>query len=388
MKTSSWMAMLTLLAPLAVPAAEQAADPCGGVRLAGGRVETGQPLVPGGKDTQACLQRVAEELRARKDIRSITVAARLPDAERLDGKGLAQAQAAADVLVSAGVPRSRVSAVAPPIDGTEAAALHVAYVERPSRRPVARLRSGGEVKVGQEAAEQKARAAGDVLYAQDVVSTGAGYAELELADGSVLRVAPESELRLGVVGLNAQGQRQVQLEVLRGTVEADVARADPGSVFELRTRTAVAGVRGTAFRTSAEDGETSRLETLEGRVALGAGQGDVEVSGGQGSRVKGGGAPEAPRALLAAPDIQAPRLGTVPTGAKLAWKGVPGARRYRVEVARTADFDAELRRFTTEGAELALEPLPAGKWFWRVRPLDVDGFEGYSSKIYAFDLRP
>jgi hypothetical protein len=379
------MAILTLLSPLAVPVAH-AEDPCGGVRLAGGRVETGQPLVPGGKDTEACLRHVAQQLRARQDIRSITVAARLSDEARQDGKGLAQAQAAADVLVSAGVSRTRVSAVAPPTDGDTPDTLHIAYVERPARRPVARLRSG-VVQAGLDAAEQKARASGDVLYAQDLVNTATGYAELELADGSVLRLAPESSLRLGVVALNAQGKRQVQLEVLRGTIEAEVAKGGPGSIFEMKTPTAVAGVRGTSFRTSAEDAQTSRLETLEGRVALGAGSGDVEVHGGQGSRVKGGGAPESPRPLLAAPDIQSPRSGSFPAAPKLAWQGVAGARSYRVEVSRSTDFGEELHRFTASGAELALEPLPSGKWFWRVQPVDADGFEGFSSKIYAFDIR-
>lgn len=387
MKTAPWMTLLTLLSPLAVPAAE-AVDPCGGVRLAGGRVETGQPLVPGGKDTEACLRHVAGELRARPDIRSITVAARLPDEARLDGKGMAQAKAAADVLVSAGVPATRVSAVSPPLNAGEAARFAIAYVERPARRPVARLRTGGAVQAGPEEAALQPRASGDVMYAQDVVRTGTGWAELELADGSLLRVAPDSTLRLGVVALNAQGKRQVQLEVLGGTVEAEAAQGGTGSVFELKTRTAVAGVRGTRFRTSAVDGETSRLETLEGRVALGAGQGEAEVGGGYGSRVKGGAAPESPRPLLAAPEVGTPRAGTFKTAPRLTWQGVTGARTYRVEVARGTDFSTELHRYTSDAPALSLEGLPAGKWFWRVQPLDADGFEGYTSKIYAFTLQP
>lgn len=388
MKPTPWIALLALLSPLAVPAAEPA-DPCGGVRLAGGRVETGQPLVPGGKDTEACLRRVAAELSARQDIRSITVAARVPDEARLDGKAMAQAKAAAQVLVAAGVPSTRVSAVAPPIDSGEAARFAIAYVERPARRPVARLRTGGEVTAGPEVAELQPRAAGDVLYAQDVVHTGKGWVELELADGSFLRVAPESTLRLGVVGLNAQGQRQVQLEVLGGTVEAEASKAGPGAVFELKTRTAVAGVRGTRFRTSAVDGETSRLETLEGRVALGAGQGEADVDGGFGSRVKAGAAPESPRPLLAAPEVDtAARAGTFKGSPRLTWKSVPGARSYRVEVARDVDFSLELHRSLTDAPALALEALPNGKWFWRVQPLDADGFEGYTSKIYAFTVQP
>lgn len=384
-KSSSWFALLALLAPLASPAAESN-DVCGGVRLANGRVETGKPLVPGSADSDACLKRVADELRTRPDIRSITVAARLPDKERLDGKGLEKAKAAADVLVAAGLPRTRVSAVAPPLDSGAPAHLRIAYVERPSRRPVARLRTAQDVAAGADAAELKPQAAGDVLYAQDLVRNGPNWTELELADGSVLRLAPQSLLRLGTVGLNANGQRQVEIEVIQGTVEADAKPAGQGAVFEMKTRTAVAGVRGTSFRTTVVDEQGSRLETLEGHVALGAGKGDTLVDGGYGSRVKGGEAAEAPRMLLTAPDIGTPRFGTFPASPRLTWKGVSGAKAYRVEVARTADFDRELHRYSAASPELALEPLPGGHWFWRVTPIDADGFEGYSSKIYAFDL--
>lgn len=384
---SSWIALLALLSPLAAPTAE-AKDPCGGVRLAGGRVLTGKRLVPGEKDTEACLRRVADELRARRDIRTITVAARLPDEARAKGKGTEHAKTAAAVLVAAGVPATRVSAVAPPLNADQTPHLSIAYVERPARRPVARLRSEGEVSAGPDVAELKPLARGDVLHAQDVVRTEASWAELELADGSLLRVAPESTVRLGEVALNAQGKRQVRLEVVRGTVEAIASNGGEGSVFELKTRTAVAGVRGTRFRTTSVDGETTRLETLEGNVALDAGQGEAEVSAGYGSRVQGRAAPEAPRRLLGAPVVSAPLAGTFPAAPRLAWRSVSGARTYRVEVARGADFSTELHRFTTEAPELALESLAAGKWFWRVQPLDEDGFEGFSSKIYAFTVQP
>ncbi|XXF81603.1 FecR family protein [Myxococcaceae bacterium GXIMD 01537] len=388
MKSSSWFALLSLLSPLALPAAE-AADPCGGVRLAGGRVETGKPLVPGGADNAACLKLVAQELNARPDVRSITVAARLPDEARLNGNGLSLAKAAADALIAAGVPRLRVSAVAPPINGDETARIAIAYVERPARRPVARLRlAGQDVTAGQDGQELKAVGAGDVLYTDDVLRTGKGWVQLDLADASVLRVAPETLLRLGKIALNEHGQRQVELEVLEGTVEAQASKGEANSVFELKTRTAVAGVRGTRFRTSVVNDKVSRLETLEGLVVLDAGGGEQDVEGGYGSQVSAEAMPEKPRALLVAPDIQGPRAGKFPTSPRLSWQGVSGAKHYRVEVGRGADFVLDLHRYVTDTPELALESLPAGKWFWRVSPLDADGFEGYSSKIYAFDINP
>ncbi|MBU8898538.1 hypothetical protein DRW03_07500 [Corallococcus sp. H22C18031201] len=363
---------------------------CGGLRFENGRLETGSVLAPRGAQTEACLREIAEAVKARPAIRSITVAARLPDAERLEGQGLAVARAAADVLVSAGVPRTRVSVVAPPSAPDAPGQLQLAYIERAPLPAVARLRAAsGDVSVGPNPAELRPRVAGDALYTGELVNTAKGaQAELALADGSVVRVAQESLVRLGTLELTAQMQRKVQLELLHGTVETEAAKGGVGSVFEVRTRGAVAGVRGTRFRVSAQGDGTSRLETLEGKVALSAERGEVDVNGGFGSRAKPDQAPEAPRALLPAPLLGAPRGGTFPTAPKLTWKAVEGASSYRVELARAADFASGTEVQTAPGLELAVPPALMGKWFWRVLAVDADGFIGYPSKIYTFDVHP
>ncbi|MCP3100813.1 FecR family protein [Myxococcus sp. K15C18031901] len=387
-RTAPWMMMAALVASPAL--AQQAPDACGGVRFVNGRVELGRPLAPKGAQTDACLKLIGESLVARPAIRSVTVAARLPDAERLGGQGLAVARAAADVLVAAGVPRTRVSTVAPPAVPGEAGQLQLAYVERPAQPRVARVSAAsGEVLAGTELSAPQPRGVGESLYTNEVLQTGAdARAELELADASRVRVMPGSQLRLGTLELAANGKRKVQLELLRGSVETSAAPGGDGSVFEIRTRGAVAGVRGTQFRVSATDDGGSRLETLEGKVALGADQGEVEVSGGHGSRVKAGAAPEEPRPLLAAPQLNGPRGGDFTTPPKLEWFKAPGATTYRVELARTADFAAGVKTFDATELALTVPADFAGKWFWRVLPVDPDGFVGYPSKIYAFDVKP
>ncbi|MBZ4420915.1 FecR domain-containing protein [Myxococcus sp. RHST-1-4] len=375
----------------ATPAlAVDAGEPCGGVRFESGRIETGRPLAPKGPETEACLKHVAEALKARPAIRSVTLAARLPDAERLDGQGLAVAKAAAEVLVAAGVPRTRVSAVAPPAVPGEPGQLQLAYVERPAQPVVARLRAAsGDVSAGTVPAELRPRTTGDALYAGELLLTGKGArAELALADGSTVRLMEDGMLRLGALELMANLRRKVQLELLRGTVETVAAPGGEGSIFEVRTRGAVAGVRGTQFRVSAQEDGISRLETLEGRVGLIAKKGDLDVVGGYGSRAMPDGATEPPRPLLVAPTMVDPRDGTFPVAPKLTWAAVSGARRYRVEVARTADFGAGVRTYDARGAELEVPDLGEGKWFWRVLAVDADGFIGFPSKIFAFDVRP
>ncbi|WP_095959379.1 FecR family protein [Corallococcus macrosporus] len=387
-RTAPWMMAVVLAGAPAMASRAQA--PCGGLRFESGRVVFGQPLAPQGAETDACLAHVAEAILARPAIRSVTVAAKLPDADRLDGRGLAVAKRAADALVTAGVPRTRVSAVAPPSVEGEPAQLQLAYVERPTQPSVARLRAAsGAVEAGASETQLRPRTVGDSLYPGELLRTGeAAQAELALADGSTVRVVENSLVKVGAIELMANLQRKVRLDLLRGTVETDAAPGGEDSIFEVRTRGAVAGVRGTRFRVSAQDDGTSRLETLEGKVALSAEQAEVEVAGGQGSRAKPGSPPESPRPLLTAPTLVGPRGGTFPTAPKLAWRTLEGAATYRVELARTADFAADVQTFDTASTELAVPGPRQGKWFWRVMAVDGDGFVGFPSKIYAFDVQP
>ncbi|MBN8232187.1 FecR domain-containing protein [Corallococcus macrosporus] len=382
--------MLSLLlsaSPMAGLAAE-ADSACGGLTFDNGRLTTGRPLEAKGPRTEACLREVAEAVKARPAIRGLTVAAKLPDAERLDGQGLAVAKAAAEVLVNAGIPRTRVSFVAPPGDANTPGQLQLAYVERPGQLSVARLRTAsGQVTAAQGEAEPKPRVAGDPLYAGELVATGdTGRAELALADGSHLFLSPRSAVRLGTLELTAERQRKVLLDLVKGTVETQAAPGGAGSTFEVRTRGAVAGVRGTRFRVVQQEDGTSRVETLEGKVALGAEQASVDVDAGFGSRAKPAQAPEAPRALLAAPVQDRPRGGTYPKAPALVWKTVPGAKLYRVELASTADFTGDVRVQESANPTVDAAAPGAGKWFWRVLAVDADGFVGYPSKIFSFDV--
>lgn len=389
-RTLPWLMVFALSGSQAWAQDAAQGDACGGLRFVNGRVELGRKLEPKGPATEACLKHVAEALASRPAIRSVTVAARLPDAERLDGQGLAVAKAAADVLVSAGVARTRVSAVAPPAVPGEPGQLQLAYVERPAQPRVAQVRAAsGEVSAGSGPDSLRPRGVGDSLYTGELFQTSKdASAELELADTSRVRVTADSLLRLGAIELGANSKRVVRLELMRGTVETVAAPGGEGSVFEVRTRGAVAGVRGTQFRVSAQEDGGSRLETLEGKVALGADLGEVEVAGGHGSRVLPGAAPEAPRPLLTAPLLNGPRGGSFTTPPKLEWFTVAGAKTYRVELGRTADFAASVRTYEAQGQAFTVPTDLTGKWFWRVLPVDADGFIGFPSKIFAFDLRP
>lgn len=104
-------------------------------------------------------------------------------------------------------------------------------------------------------------------------------ATVVLGDGTVVRLAPESRLRIPGVS----GAREVFLD---GRAYFAVAKMEKYP-FRVRTQAGEAVVLGTRFEIRA-DGEDLRLVVLEGRVALGAGGTEVVVGGGEMSVVSRG----------------------------------------------------------------------------------------------------
>jgi len=132
--------------------------------------------------------------------------------------------------------------------------------------PVARIvRGAGRATVTSEAKK------GDDLVWQDLVKTEkGGRARITLADQSILSLGSQAELR--IVKHDARSQ-QTALQLGYGRVRAQVtALTRDGSSFELRTPTAVAGVIGTDFASTAGIGfsdfacifGTTKIKSTEG----------------------------------------------------------------------------------------------------------------------------
>ena len=381
--------LVALGALLAAPTA--AAAPCGGdLRLAEGVVKPAATLPVEAKlkkSSRACIRAIARALSDLSGVRSITVAARVADAERVDGSALGVARDVADELALHGIPRRRISAVAPRVGPDEPPGVHISYVRRRAAAPVAHLAAAeGKVRVGPGRRSLKPAATGDGVEARDYIATGKrSLADVALADRSRLRLAARTLVRIGDVRVESADRRSVQVDLLQGSVVTLAARSGAASSFEVITDHAVAGVRGTSFRVVI-DGDVTRLETLDGRVALDAQGHEVLVDGGQGSRALAGQPPEPPRALLHSPTVESPLHGAVPGSALLVWKPVTGAAAYVIEQALDADFtQSYLRRLSTKtSAGLGDMASDGGSWFWRVSAVDADGFVGAPSKIYAF----
>jgi transmembrane sensor len=126
---------------------------------------------------------------------------------------------------------------------------------------------------------QRAAPSSFSLQAGEFVTGASETATAVLSDGTVVRLAPGSRLRIP----GAAGTREV---VLDGQAYFAVTEL-PGHPFRVRTRAGGARVLGTRFEVRVLNDEL-RLIVLEGRVALDAGGGEVEVGAGEMSLVTGG----------------------------------------------------------------------------------------------------
>jgi len=233
---------------------------------------------------------------------------------------------------------------------------------------------------------------GDQLKARDVIRTAAASsATLRFADGSRLLVAADSEVRIDqLLSVGRPALPAVQLQLQRGSAEAQVAPAPPGRRFEINTPALNLGVRGTAFRTQVDEkGGQTRLEVLSGRVETQAGNARVRVDAGMGSVAQSGQAPGAPQTLTVAPALQpvAARLDRLPL--QFSWPALAGAQGYRAQVLQGPQKDQLLLdgRFAQPVAKWA--DLPDGNYTLRVRGVDDQGLEGRDAEqTFTLKARP
>jgi len=121
------------------------------------------------------------------------------------------------------------------------------------------------------AGEAKPLAVGTVLSAEHYVDTEAdGKVEIKFGDGSVMRIAPNSKIKMKSLLAEGDGKkRDVGVKVEAGKIWATVSKAvGSDAKFEVETDNAVAGVRGTIFRVELADDQATVVKVYTGAVAV------------------------------------------------------------------------------------------------------------------------
>jgi hypothetical protein len=138
-----------------------------------------------------------------------------------------------------------------------------------------------------------------VLAEGAVIQTAGGSSAIvRFEDGSMLKVGPMSKMTISKTG--SGGGKATSLDVGSGKVWARVEKLGSENTFEIKTPTAIAGVRGTYYSSEVDEDQTSRFDVFDGEVAvtsLSAPGEEVIVKANQTTSVAQGKAPQAPQAL-------------------------------------------------------------------------------------------
>lgn len=219
------------------------------------------------------------------------------------------------------------------------------------------------------------------IRAGDEVSTQSGSAVLQLANGSLIRMGQDSHLifnRLTRYGKTGMVDTLMRLE--RGSLEAEVeALTEDGSRFEIDTPSAIAAVRGTAFKLQANKG-TTQLQVTEGKVAFGPPGRTLPVPAGY-SATAGKGTRNAVdiRKLPTAPDMAPLPANASRLPLDIKWQAVAGADRYQVDIYDSTSGRWVAREQSVD-PELTLKHLDNGKYDIKLAAIGANGIAGMPSK--------
>ncbi len=166
-----------------------------------------------------------------------------------------------------------------------------------------------QVDFAKEKRSDRARVGTEVCAGDSISAAADSRAKIKMVDNNEINISPDTVMKIAAYEYKPEeDKRKVLLDVLKGKVRSTVKQKYDGqaNTFQVKTKAAVAGVRGTDFIASF-DPKMGRLEivTFEGRVEVGKlDQGgrlmpSVSVTAGQMTEVLMGKSPEAPKAVPA-----------------------------------------------------------------------------------------
>lgn len=167
----------------------------------------------------------------------------------------------------------------------------------------------GDIKVTGKDGKTDAAKVGKKVFPGDTIAAGAdSRAKVVMSDKNVLNISPDSKIVIEKYENDGKDKKNVELNILYGKVRASVEQKYDGekTKFNIKTPSAVAGVRGTDFITGYNPTtKVSQVITFSGVVAMGTPgpngsiTNPVFVRPGQMSSTSPGKAPEVPKSVPA-----------------------------------------------------------------------------------------
>ena len=224
---------------------------------------------------------------------------------------------------------------------------------------------------------------GQVVEEGDVLLTGQdARIQVELPDGGRVTLPSQSRGHIGRLrqyAINGAVEHELVLSAGRAEVRVSTVR-QPGS-FRIRTPLSVSAVRGTEFRVAfSPEAETGATTVIEGVVEIASSDGEdhVRAQAGEGAAFRDNELTAVD--LLAAPRLEDPDEVQVGRSIEISANPLPGADRYRVELAADAGFIESLgERNVRQGEAATFEVARDGVYFARLSAISDEGVE----RLYA-----
>ncbi|HEV2680525.1 MAG TPA: FecR domain-containing protein [Rhodanobacter sp.] len=216
-------------------------------------------------------------------------------------------------------------------------------------------------------------------YGATLVTQGDTSLTLEFADGSRILVLSNSELSLDRLSAYGNtGMVDTRLRLQHGRINSDVTPMNGSAArFSVSTPGTISSVRGTHFRVIADaEAGTARTEVTSGKVDVGNDKRHVLVKTGLGVATADGASPGQPRSLLPAPTPPCPTAPIHQFPFEFQWNAVAGAQHYRVQVARSAKFEALLLDRIVDDTRTVIPDMSDGTYAIRVHGIGTDKLEG------------
>lgn len=165
----------------------------------------------------------------------------------------------------------------------------------------------GDVKVISTDGKSEAAKVGKKVSSGDTIQSGPdSRAKIVMADKNVINISPDSKIVIEKYENDGKDKKNVELKVEYGKIRASVEEKYDGekSKFNIKTPSAVAGVRGTDFLTGySPSTKVTQVVTFNGTVAVGKPgpggtiQNAVFVKQGQMTSASANGSPDSPKAV-------------------------------------------------------------------------------------------
>lgn len=220
------------------------------------------------------------------------------------------------------------------------------------------------------------------LYFGDRIVTGKNSsAMLIFADKSRLLLQSSSELIMDKLTVYGDGgMADTRLRLPKGRVDAQIIpKKINRSRYEITTPAAVAAVRGTEFRVSAENSRpVSRSEVLKGLVAVGSNGANLDVPAGFGTVSEAGKPPPSPKKLLPPPDLVRKQELYTQIPILFLWKSQDNAQSYRVQLFNQKNLNTLLLDKVVTKNQYQFKSLSDDSYLLRIRGIDSVELEGFN----------